>query len=734
MGVQIYLAGAETPTLTKDLLAADIRHILYSYYYIRQGKKQEQFADLFANNPQRKFILDSGAFTYQVMWNNPEKRGRLPPVEKYWEEYLSFVRKYGHMCFGVAELDVDGLVTDTTLNDWREQLIEAVGDRAMPVWHPERGERAWKRLLADERLRYLGMASSTSDVGRMQRMVNEAHQRGKIVHGFAQTKINTVLKYVRFDTVDSTSWLSAQKFGQTFIFRHNKFIVLDKADMGGKNRRRLFKSYFEQIGCDWSLIDADEPKELRKASIIAWKNLSERMAKMRWADVIDKPIADREGAVITDTGSLVSIKERELDAHMSAKGKNRKFKIVLKKKEGAATEETKKVPAAEPKVSTKPKKLVSSKDGKGSLANKLGSVLLRRKSAATKTIEIECGDCHGTGQYSEPDGTPVGECWTCRGKGKLASTEVNSDETTEEILSPETEPGTEEEGIKRGAKVLMKPPTKAGWKTLLKPGEQTVDAVSEGNPSTPNSRPQNGPDEVFGSDENRGEDTKETHEGISETPTSTSRATDPEVQPEEQSPAQEGVRQRGLDRDTGTTAIVPAPTEDELARASGYDQKRAMELVKLGKVPQFMCSTCFIAQSCPEYKEGFICAFNKAFKAFEVRDVDHIELLMEHLVSRNKERTFRALLSEELVSGGQLDLNVSRQIQLTLQQLKEFRDLKQNVRKVAVTVEGSGPQQGGILSRLFGGGDQPKVVNPPKDQPVETSSITISTEIPVKPS
>lgn len=725
MGVQIYLAGAETPTLTRDLIGADVKHILYSYFYIRQGNKQETFADIFANNPDKKFILDSGAFTYQVMWADLEKRGRLPPPEEYWKSYLEFARKYGHLCFGVAEFDIDGMVPDTTLQDWREQLIEAVGDKAMPVWHPERSVAEWKRYVADPRLRYLGMASSIADIGQMQRLITEAHAVGKIVHGFAQTKVNTVLKYVRFDTVDSTSWLSAQKFGQTFIFRHNKFIVLDKADMGGKTRRRLFKSYFEQIGCDWTKIDADDVKELRKASIIAWKNLAARMASMRWPIAVDKQIQDRDGTVVSPTGSVVDVEERELDAHMSpSPDKKRKFKIptvtakTVAKKNGLGTVDVTTGPDGSTQMEPiKPPKKVSR------LAV-LGKAMKAQK-VTQETKEMVCEDCAGEGEFFTDEGDSDGDCTTCNGTGKIvppeALQEANSDKKLKKISRPVTAQPNEGTAIKRGPKTKMVPPSKAGWKAMIDGTATHTEGETGGT--------KNGPEIVFGEGQRLEEiegDLIDSQRGETDVGVSTPI---PEVGNVEAPPASD-TRQRGLARPGD---VEEDPLKSELAVKSGHDPVKALQLVKLNIVPAFMCSSCFIAQSCPEYKEGFVCAFNKAFTAFDVRDVSQIEDLMEQIVEKNKVRTYRALLSEELVSGGQLDLNVTRQTDVLLRQLKELRDLKQNVRKVSVTVEEGSKGGGGIFSRLFGAAttqviEEPKVVNA---VPEKGASVTISTEIPV---
>jgi CBS domain-containing protein len=100
-----------------------------------------------------------------------------------------------------------------------------------------------------------------------------------------------------------------------------------------------------------------------------------------------------------------------------------------------------------------------------------------------------------------------------------------------------------------------------------------------------------------------------------------------------------------------------------------------------------------------------VCAFNEAFAAFPVRNVDSIQELMLNIVNRNKSRLMRAYLSEELVSGGQLDMNVTRMSEVVLNQMRNLVALNQQIQAISVQVVG-GPGAtagaGGVLSRLFG--------------------------------
>lgn len=288
--MRLFFAGGEA--WSDLLLDLGVKHILFSYYYFRsglrssRGKAQQLLARLRkAKAKGYRFMLDSGAFTYQVK----SHVGSTPPPAAYFEEYFDFVREYGDLFDVVVEFDIDNIVkvkdghivpkddpdgrfvTTAEVDDWTNRMldIQDLAPRVMPVYHTHRGKKWLQDWLVDTRSPLIGIASSITD--GITTFIAQAHRFGKFTHGFAQTRIRTDMKYTPFDSVDSTTWLRADKYGGTCIFRNNKFIVLDhlhKAD------RRLYKSWYESWGLDFSKIAADDLKENRLATIIAWRELA----------------------------------------------------------------------------------------------------------------------------------------------------------------------------------------------------------------------------------------------------------------------------------------------------------------------------------------------------------------------------------------------------------------------------------------------------------------------------
>lgn len=282
VGSVIFLAGGEVDKLSRALIDGGIRNILYSYYYIKQMKREKAIDRIIKDNPDVRFFLDSGAFTFAEKYVDPEERKKLPPSDVYVGQYFNYIDQYGYHYNRIAEADFDskGLVTTDEVDEWRDQMYSRWPNAPIvTIWHGVRGMEYWRSYCRDPQLLHLGIGSSDRrQYGRLIGMINEAHRWGKTVHGFALTEIKTSATYLPFDTIDSSSWVNAQKYGTTFIFKHNKFIVLGNQD---KDQRALYRSYFKNIGCDPKLILADDINENRKASVIAWRMVAARLEYMR---------------------------------------------------------------------------------------------------------------------------------------------------------------------------------------------------------------------------------------------------------------------------------------------------------------------------------------------------------------------------------------------------------------------------------------------------------------------
>lgn len=274
-------------TLTRALLDNGVKRVLYSYYYIYKMRREGFIARMQEEYPDVQWFLDSGAYTFIVRSKDPATAATLPSWKVYKKLYFTYVRDTFERWTQIMELDLDHLkgVTFDDLADWRDEMFDLCGPslNLCPVWHPDRGLPEWTAYCRDSRFRHLALGAGhfNKGAGKVRRMVMEAHQWNKTVHGLGMTRVNTSLQVIPYDTVDSTSWLMGQKFGTLFVFQNNKFRLVGKDGSMGKRERMLYRSHFRAIGVDWRKIEADEISEVRRANIIAWRRLSDRLEEMR---------------------------------------------------------------------------------------------------------------------------------------------------------------------------------------------------------------------------------------------------------------------------------------------------------------------------------------------------------------------------------------------------------------------------------------------------------------------
>lgn len=281
IGADIFMAGAEVETLTRALVDNGVRWILYSFYYIHDFKKADFIHRMQDEHPQIEWLLDSGAFTY---WAQKKSGKVLPDPDRYVKLYFDYLDQYGERWCRVAEPDLDmpgGEIGTWKVNKWREEMLTRWPHLpVMPVYHGWRTRQAWTEYCQDPRIKHLSFGQAAGNVGILRQLCLEARKYNKPVHGFGFTRVNTSLKMVPCSSVDSTSWVMGQKFGTIYVFKNNKLTTLnsDKKDL-----RKLHRGYFTAIGCDPIKVENDDVAEVRKANILAWRNLAERfhVAKIR---------------------------------------------------------------------------------------------------------------------------------------------------------------------------------------------------------------------------------------------------------------------------------------------------------------------------------------------------------------------------------------------------------------------------------------------------------------------
>lgn len=189
--------------------------ILESFYYADKWVER-------AIPKMGSFMLDSGAFTFF-------SAAKAVNFDEYIERYADFINRNGVELF--FELDIDKIVGYEKVKQLRSRLELLTGKKPIPVWHKSRGKDEFISMC--EEYDYVAIGGIVS--GEIKRneyrffpwFINEAHKRGAKIHGLGFTNLKGLEAY-RFDSVDSTAWVSGNRFGSVYKFDGRSMSKIDK--------------------------------------------------------------------------------------------------------------------------------------------------------------------------------------------------------------------------------------------------------------------------------------------------------------------------------------------------------------------------------------------------------------------------------------------------------------------------------------------------------------------------
>jgi hypothetical protein len=243
--MKVFLAGSGWNKLwNKDNFWDFFR--LNTFFHMSEGeaKKIHLYKD---------FLLDSGAFSF---FGNAKVS-----MDKYIEEYINFINKYDVKHFFELDLYTLPEYGIKKTEDIRSYIEKKTGKKSIPVFHKMLGIDYYKNLCKE--YRYIAIGASGQHDSRwtrtnpeqLKKMVLYANSKGVKVHGLGYTKIE-MLKEISFYSVDSTSWLSGNRFGAIYVFNGSGFDKKNKptgmrvkTDMTAKNNFYewvKFQKYAEQ--------------------------------------------------------------------------------------------------------------------------------------------------------------------------------------------------------------------------------------------------------------------------------------------------------------------------------------------------------------------------------------------------------------------------------------------------------------------------------------------------------
>ena len=117
--------------------------------------------------------------------------------------------------------DIDPIVGLKEVERLRDLLERIAEKKCIPVWHKSRGLEYWKQMVKEYDYVAIG-GLVTQEIKRTEYdvfipLLKIAKENNCKVHGLGFTNLKGMVKY-KFYSVDSTSWLSGNKFGSIYFF------------------------------------------------------------------------------------------------------------------------------------------------------------------------------------------------------------------------------------------------------------------------------------------------------------------------------------------------------------------------------------------------------------------------------------------------------------------------------------------------------------------------------------
>ena len=147
----------------------------------------------------------------------------------------------------------------------------------------------------------------------------------------------------------------------------------------------------------------------------------------------------------------------------------------------------------------------------------------------------------------------------------------------------------------------------------------------------------------------------------------------------------------------------------------GHEVLRQAPVISNQSVPLRQCNTCFVAASCPAFKENNTCAFNLPI---EVKTREQLKALLTAIIEMQGQRVAFMRFAEEM-NGGYADPNVSQEMDRLFKLVKVVKELEENKEFIRITAERQ--SSGGVLSAIFG--DRAQVLRE-MEQPLSEQDTT----------
>lgn len=289
MGTIMYFSGVESKSLFNPCIRAGAKNFLVSFYYAHR-KREDIIKVRKKAFPDHKYFVDSGAYTLQEESEQDRFNKMFPGGwEDYLQAYHDFILKYKDYIEVAVELDVENLVGYSKVLEWQDKYFKPLEDKGIQiiyVWHPSRGMDELEAMC--KRHSYIGVArgelkEAKLDFSDVEKITRQYFAR---VHGFGITSW-TQIKSGLFYSVDSTTYLVGQQYGEVCTFRSGEYFRRSWKEL---EPLPWFRDYVVDRGYDYNLITSEslDSTAIRNGRIVKrWEETTSLCAKA-FVDMVEE--------------------------------------------------------------------------------------------------------------------------------------------------------------------------------------------------------------------------------------------------------------------------------------------------------------------------------------------------------------------------------------------------------------------------------------------------------------
>ena len=287
MAVRCFFSGVEGAQHFEAAVKSGARNLLMSYLYIEKKGDLNIVRDRKRKNPNLRYLIDSGAHTFQMQWANPPyNKWKISDYEDYLKRYVKWARANKDWVDAVVELDIDivingilfghGSTSDvgsTKVKEWQERYfypLEKEGIQVIYVWHKERKLEGFEEMC--KKHSYVGLPGELSSEPDFNKYITIARRYTSRIHGFAATKQADFRDWPWF-SIDSITWKTSEIYGTLIDWdSHKQKLTFED----NKQERGKFRQKFIDLGFDAEAIIKDTNyKEVTRYALWSMRSMED---------------------------------------------------------------------------------------------------------------------------------------------------------------------------------------------------------------------------------------------------------------------------------------------------------------------------------------------------------------------------------------------------------------------------------------------------------------------------